>query len=441
MIPPINFYALHSLLSCRTSDQWSYIFGQDHEIGTNFNEYCAGINAYFKERQPDRVVLLQTDRAAFLGALLIAFQNQIEVVLPHFKTPDALAELIQPGDLILDDNLVIPFLQTDGLSNTESKNQGVIWLYTSGSTGNPKPIKKTIQQLEAEIATLHGLWGCDFVPTVWSTVPQHHIYGLLFSLLWPVCAGYKIQSHAFNFWEEIIDQIKYGDFLISSPAHLSRTGAIDLEVDLQVFSSGALLSFDHAQQIQKIFTQVPKEIFGSTETGGIAYRQQQASNQPWTVFPGLNISVNDTQNLMLQSPYLPDNQFHETSDRITFLDKDQFVLLGRSDRVVKIEGKRVNLSDFERRLISHDFIKEVTAIPLLTQRDEIGIVAVLSSIGQKNMSDLGKEKFIRQLRLDLSSYFEQVLLPRRWRFVEEFPVDDRGKKTLCLLESLFEMKV
>src|SRR6185436_7814315 len=63
-------------------------------------------------------------------------------------------------------------------------------LYTSGSTGTPKRVDKTLAQLDRELENLHALWGGVLArSSVLSTVPHHHIYGLLFRLLWPLAAG------------------------------------------------------------------------------------------------------------------------------------------------------------------------------------------------------------------------------------------------------------
>ena len=96
-------------------------------------------------------------------------------------------------------------------------------IYTSGSTGDRKGVPKTLVNLEEEIAaqeaTFGGrLEGCSIL----STVSHQHIYGLLFRLLWPLCAGRSFVSETPLLWEEMLSlsQCLSTFCLVSSPAHL-----------------------------------------------------------------------------------------------------------------------------------------------------------------------------------------------------------------------------
>jgi acyl-coenzyme A synthetase/AMP-(fatty) acid ligase len=42
------------------------------------------------------------------------------------------------------------------------------------------------------------------------------------------------------------------------------------------------------------------------------------------------------------------------------------------------------------------------------------------------------------LRQHLQHYFDRVLLPRRWRFPDQLPFNERGKLTAAALMSLFD---
>jgi len=417
----LSFLTLGQLLSHRSVSEWNHIFLAHN----SFKKDCEQLYSYLATTQPSRVILMHSDRATFLASLLVAFQQGIPIILPHSQTPAALQEILQPGDLVMDDTFQMPdnYEKVD-FNRLCTIERGTLWLYTSGSTGTPKAIIKTLKQLDAEIMALNQLWGQTSCPTVWATVPHHHIYGLLFSVLWPACAGYKINSHTVQFWEEVINKASDQDFLISSPTHLSRM-------------AGAPLSFESAQNCQAILGNLPYEILGSTETGGIAHRQQSIPHQAWTPFSGIIIKSNEDKKLILKSPYLADNHYHQTEDRIELLESGQLRLLNRADRIVKIEGKRVSLDDMEHRLSTLEWIDTAIACTLSYNRTETAVVAVLSTEGKAAYTTLGKVKFIRQLRWKLYPYLEQVIVPRRWRFVNEIPTDSRGKTPVSLITSLF----
>ena len=327
-----------------------------------------------------------------------------------------------------------------------------IIFFTSGSTGTPKTIEKTLHQLETEIVCLEKLWGnemesCRFL----STVPHHHIYGLLFSLLWPVSAGRPLNLQTTHFWEDIMGLYSPGDILISGPSHLGRLSPLLVDPPplefLRIFSSGAPLSLESSQRAFKHLGALPTEILGSTETGGIAYRQQDCEDACWTPFPNTQINTNEDGCLSLNSPFLPDTDDFQTQDRIR-LNKDQtFTLLGRADRIVKIEGKRVSLDEIEQSLIALDEISQIRIIPLLRihdesfYKDELGAVAVLSPLGIKFLENRGKAQLGTHFHQHLKVTCEPMTIPRRWRFISEFPVSDTGKISLQVFQDIFKGKI
>ncbi|UUZ48391.1 hypothetical protein LP420_37120 [Massilia sp. B-10] len=63
-------------------------------------------------------------------------------------------------------------------------------VHTSGSTGAPQAIPKRLSQMTAEVATLELLFGAAIGDAdIIATVSHQHIYGLLFKVLWPLAAG------------------------------------------------------------------------------------------------------------------------------------------------------------------------------------------------------------------------------------------------------------
>ncbi|MCO6705214.1 AMP-dependent synthetase, partial [Streptomyces sp. CHB9.2] len=77
-------------------------------------------------------------------------------------------------------------------------------LSTSGSSGEPKLIAKQLFQLANEVAALECLWGASLgAATVLGSVSTQHIYGLLFRVLWPLCAGRPFARQALPYTEEL----------------------------------------------------------------------------------------------------------------------------------------------------------------------------------------------------------------------------------------------
>ncbi|MGZ8241849.1 MAG: AMP-binding protein, partial [Methylobacter sp.] len=153
-------------------------------------------------------------------------------------------------------------------------------IFTSGSTGQPKPIEKRLIQFQREIAMLEKLWGKQLADAAaLSTVSHQHIYGLLFRVLWPLSAERCFHSRIYINPETLANTIQDTPaYWIASPAHLKRldqNSPWDAIAGLNaIFSSGGPLHPNTAQQILANSSQPVIEIFGSSESGGIAWRQQ-----------------------------------------------------------------------------------------------------------------------------------------------------------------------
>ena len=305
-----HYTPVHCLLTAVDSTKWQQYWQIKHHEGINYLQYIFAIMTKILEVNANRVIIIHQDRAIFFATFLAALYSKVVVVIPNTSAPKYIDEIMQPGDLLLNEQI----LDNQFLIHTENQNlikitdldpeQAKIIFYTSGSTGCPQPVTKTLANLEAEIIVLEELWGCKMAGgTYFSTVPHSHLYGFLFSLLWPVCTGKKIWRKTCVAWEEMISVCTIDDYIISSPAHLGRFPVLQQPVQLQpkmVFSSGGLLSYKAAMASEHFFGIIPIEVYGSTETGGIAYRRQQVNNQLWTKFRGIEISA--TQNNLLVVP-------------------------------------------------------------------------------------------------------------------------------------------
>jgi acyl-coenzyme A synthetase/AMP-(fatty) acid ligase len=317
-------------------------------------------------------------------------------------------------------------------------------LYTSGSTGTPKRVDKTLAQLDRELENLQALWGDVLAEcAVLATVPHHHIYGLLFRLLWPLAAGRPADETTSGDAVELraAARRQHRYVLISTPAQLDRfPGLLPLgewqRPDL-IFSSGGPLSAATAAVYRTSFGAAPVEVFGSTETGGVAWRRRDGgtSEDVWQTFPGISVGTDADGALLLDSPYLPTRTWR-MDDGAALLGKGRFVLLGRLDRVVKIEGKRLSLPELEQRLQAHAWVAAAAAVPLPAPR-RLGVVIVPTKDGAAALARLGARATGEALRKYLAPNFDATLLPKRFRFVQELPVSERGKVVSQELLQLF----
>lgn len=383
----------------------------------------------------------------FLAGLLGALATGRDVMLPGHTTPAYLAEIGATTSPFVTDRpelaeavLRLP-IEASGKpppNFAERPHQGKVSFFTSGSAGEPKRCEKVLSQLTAEVEVLQSLWPMSS-GSVLGTVSHQHIYGLLFRILWPLTTGRRIFAQQLSTWEAVAVHLEADSVLISSPTHLSRIpNNLSLpQRPVIVFSSGGALSAEAAISASEAIGTVPVEVLGSTETGGVAWRRQETPGVPWTPLPSVEIAAGQSGVLQVRSAFAGGNAAVEMGDRVTILPDNQFILLGRVDRIVKIEGKRVALPRVEENLLAMPGIGDAAAVDLPDRNGALGAVVVLDEIGQAALGEVGQFRYTRALRADLASRLEPMERPRFWRFVDRIPTNPQGKRITADLRTLF----
>jgi acyl-CoA synthetase (AMP-forming)/AMP-acid ligase II len=325
-------------------------------------------------------------------------------------------------------------------------------VFTSGSTGAAQAIPKKLSQMANEVETLDLLFGpATGDAAILATVSHQHIYGLLFKILWPLGSGRAIHAISIAFPEALAPAMAAGPcVLIASPAHLKRlpdhldwSGAARMLRG--VFSSGGPLAPETAFAMGAVLGKVPVEVYGSSETGGVAWRQRKAgADDSWLPFPTVQWRLGEDNGLEVRSPHLPDDAWLALADRAesaTRGGEQRFVLRGRSDRIVKIEEKRVSLTAMEATLTGTGLAAEARVIlcdPVAGERQRVAAFVVPTIAGRTLLATGGKTALNARLRTALAATVELVALPRRWRYLDQMPVNAQGKTTLAALLALLD---
>jgi acyl-CoA synthetase (AMP-forming)/AMP-acid ligase II/3-hydroxymyristoyl/3-hydroxydecanoyl-(acyl carrier protein) dehydratase len=316
-------------------------------------------------------------------------------------------------------------------------------VHTSGSTGAPTAIRKRFSQLSSEIDALETAFGAlAGDATVLSTVSHHHIYGLLFRVLWPLLAGRPVEAARHEFPETLAPRLAAGPcLLLASPAHLKRLpahldwrGAAQLRA---VFSSGGMLEREASLHARSLLGHAPIEVYGSSETGGVAWRQRSPGGlEDWTPFAGVEWRLDADGLLELTSG--PAGGWQRLADRVEGSGGGRFILRGRADRIVKIEEKRVSLDALEAALGATGLAREARVLACLDggARQSLAAFVVPSETGQALLDAGGKNALSARLRAALADSTHAVALPRRWRYLERLPVNAQGKTTQADLLAL-----
>ncbi|MFJ4346012.1 AMP-binding protein [Pseudomonas sp. NPDC089401] len=397
-----------------------------------------------RQRGVTRLAVHLEDAAQLAAALLGAWRAGVEVLLPADLQPatrerwNAQVDLWlsdQPGDATLD-ALLGTALQPADLDLAQCR----ISLCTSGSSGEPKRIDKQLRQLANEVTALEQLWG-GTLGDAWiiGSVATQHIYGLLFRVLWPLCAGRGFERRQLPFPEDLQRASREHPAFawVASPALLKRMGDnLDwpaLRPVRQVFSSGGELPAEACERLHQRLGQWPAEILGSSETGGIAWRQGEALWQP---FADVQLSQDEHGALRIASSYLPAGHVEQSADAVEFTGDGRFRLLGRLDRIVKLEEKRISLPMLEQALSSHPWVAEARLGMIEEGRAFLGALLVPSAAGLHALRNQGRRALVAALRTHLAGHCEALALPRRWRLLRQLPLNSQGKLPQATLQGL-----
>lgn len=381
----------------------------------------------------------EADSYRFLiGALAIMAAGKV-LLLPPNTTPASLHALRAAGAGVLDDLPVSPSAHGAALPLTLPPQAPVV-LYTSGSTGAPKRIERQLVQLLQEVQTLQQLFGAhprtEGRPVL-ATVSHQHIYGLLFKLLWPLTSGRAFLSQQCEYPEQVVQALaQYNHaIVISSPALLKRWPAAQPLHAGRVFSSGGLLPADARHLIASLCTADLIEVLGSSETGGIAWRDSAQAS--WRPMPDVEFRIAANDALQVRTAHACHSGWMATGDTAQAC-ADGFRLGARQDRLIKLEEKRISLDAVEAALRSLAEVQDAHVLLTSRQtRQEIAAVIVLSASGREQLATAGKVAFSRQLRAVLRTQLEPLALPRRWRFLDALPVSAQGKLDRKVMETLF----
>ena len=350
-------------------------------------QHALQLAAELQGRGVKRLALYLDDAGELAIALLAAWRAGIAVLLPADAQPQTRQRMASQCDLWLDS--LDDLLTQDGATLPAAPldlDQCQLTLCTSGSSGEAKLIDKSLRQLANEVTALEQLWGEQLgSATILGSVATQHIYGLLFRVLWPLCAGRVFLRRAQPFPEDLQrESLASGtDFAwVASPALLKRMGDnLDwnaLSAVRQVFSSGGALPAETAAELQHLLGQWPTEIYGSSETGGIAWRQ---GGELWTPFAGIELGQNGEGALHLTSPYLPAGHREQTADAVELQADGRFALRGRLDRIIKLEEKRISLPMLEQALLGHEWVSDARLGVVQQGRAYLGALVALSPAG------------------------------------------------------------
>ncbi len=420
-------------------------------IQNEFLARAAALARWLQESAPPGDVTVLTTRRfdTLLACVAACWSGRTALLAPTNRAVSLLAD--EQGPVLASDASAIPagrvgacIADVVGLSGLQAlppriaRDRELVSVVTSGTSGGPERHVKTAGQLLGEVDTLARVLGWSERDVVLATVPGHHLYGLLFSLLLPLRSGATVIVHP-SAEPDVFHPAELSRLarevgatrLVTVPAHLRTLLEADLDLGVvrQVICSAAALDPGVARAFEARFGAEVVDVLGSTETGGLGLRRPSAS-LAYTPLPGVSLRTDDNDELWVTSSFADrDGRERATGDRGSLDQEGRFVHAGRTDGVVKVGGKRISLQEVEMLVRAAPGVRDAVARAHAVagfRGEEIRLLVAADGLS------------IEQLKEYLLPRIDPVFLPRRIRILAQLPRSDRGKLPREIFEAAFQ---
>jgi malonyl-CoA/methylmalonyl-CoA synthetase len=365
------------------------------------------------------------------------------------------------------------FLKKEGqLPKIELARRAMI-LYTSGTTGLPKGVVTTHQNIEAQITALTTSWEWNKEDHILNVLPLHHVHGIINVLscaLWSGGCCEFLPKFSPKAIFEIFSRKEVNLFmavptiyfkLIAYWDELPDAEKDDLSNTLKDFrlmvSGSAALPISVMEKWHKISQHYLLERYGMTEMGMAISNPYNGERKPGHIGQALNkvtIRIVDIDNQLVDPGEAGEiqvkgpNVFHEywnkpeetkktfTADGwfktgdIALDDKGSYKILGRNSvDIIKSGGYKISALEIEDVLRAHPMIKDCGVVGLPDEEwGEIVAASLLLNDGPLDMDALKN-----WLKEKLPGY----KIPRKFMVQEYLPRNVMGKVTKKELKKMF----
>jgi acyl-coenzyme A synthetase/AMP-(fatty) acid ligase len=426
---------------------YGYSYGEVFEL-------AAGLKKTLARRGSEKTLCICTENKAVIAACVLAsLSGACQLILPYSFSAHALLEMYEavgfnaaiadhPEEMPAGVEIITPLPAAAENINPDlirNPDEPFLRLFTGGSTGKPKVWSKSPRNLFTEAFYLKEKFALSDKDLFVATVPPYHIYGLLFSVLVPFVAHARVLPDVYTFPQEIVSTINKhkASVLVSVPIHYRALKVDNLSApSLKVaFSSSGVLDRSDGLHFHKKTGLGITEIYGSTETGGIASRCISEHTESWKSFNIVSWKLIG-QRLSIRSDFVSPEMERDvegyclTGDEARTEKDNRFVLLGRADGIVKVAGKRVDLLDVQNKIKTLPTVRNAVVVALPAEKGRESVIAAVVAC------DL-TETHLKKLLMDM---LEPYAIPRRVKIVSSITTSATGKIDRRRIEQLLMVK-
>lgn len=291
-------------------------------------------------------------------------------------------------------------------------------VYTSGSTGDPKPVTLPKHWLTGS-ARLTGEWlGLGPGSIAWLPLPSTGIGGKMM-IIRSLALGWHLHWHAPSAAPEVEGSLPI-DIAAVTPMQLHGMSAASLSRIKNTLVGGAGITDSLKQHVQGTPSRLIST-YGMTETCSHVAACEWTSattTMVYSALPGVRFSTDSRSCLVIDAAHL-DHQAIVTNDIADLTDTTHFTFLGRYDEVINSGGVKVFSSRVEER------IAPLLATPFLVHGvpdDRLGSRVVIT-LEDAPWSRERSEALLRRMKELLPVH----TAPKEIRFVERLERTPLGK--------------
>lgn len=341
-------------------------------------------------------------------------------------------------DYILLDKVFPATSQNIELKNVDTDNT-LINIFTSGSSGTPKQITKTLTNIITEADDIYHEYK-KYLPQekteVISSTSPHHMFGLTCYIVLPLylCEKFLVNTKEIVYPEESNLNKK---LFISTPSFLDKYKQHNINLSQKpaiILTAGDKLKEETYEYFKEQSVDI-SDIYGSSEVGVIAHKENP--NAPLSCYRNVTIDADKNSQITVFSPYFREEKL-VLGDKIEKLNDKTFVLKNRTDRIIKIQEKRLNAMEIEDYINTTGYIENSYCFKY---GEKLVCAAVLnkSGINYYTNHNGGRTKLIKELKSIIKTKSE--IVPQKWKFLYEIPKTKTGKTNKEKIENIFSQNL
>lgn len=356
----------------------------------------------------------------FVLMLAAMMSNRASVVINPAVPPKALDALVQnlPFKISIFESATLEAAVTANTDKPDINKNMLFYVTTSGTTGRPKLVEFTDQNLFALIETIFDF--NNFTGKALMATPTSLLATIGMAL---PCFTNGGSVELMPNWdpEYFVSKLEGTQATVLSPAQINmlRVSHPDLSPvgSPVVILAGAKITKENRDWSKEHLSPNTWVVYGTTETSAITGLRPDDSDEfagsVGKPLSGVNISFSESGEITISRPGLREN--FKPGD-IGYESEGFIYLTDRTDDLINVGGRKVHPSQVEATASDFPGVQEVVIVA--AKHDIMGEVPVAFIVGDADTQAL--ESYLREV-------LEPYMIPRTYITVEDLPMSPAGK--------------